>query len=146
MQSCLDGANSERDSIGRRLARELDSYLNRPPTDPDATCLKAVINNTFGGFGLSDEARRRLRESGVFEDDGYDIARNNSALVRIVEELGERANERYAELLVVKLKPNRRYLVSEYDGMETLREYHLSLDNRTLEWVEEGVVISTMGL
>lgn len=107
---------------------------------------KIVYNACFGGFGLSNEAIQRYSElkglNLVFvkdEDypnhgrwcrdgnadydyyfDQYSIDRTDPALVQVVEELGERASDRYSDLQIADLEPGTRYYIDEYDGQETI--------------------------
>lgn len=99
--------------------------------------VKVVFNEHFGGFSLSDEALRRLRELGVdvgtygyrMDDDNpendYEIERHDPRLVQVVEELGDRAHGRHFtvgdRLLVATLKGNR-YIIREHDGQESVIE------------------------
>lgn len=84
---------------------------------------KIVVNNCFGGFGLSEEAKKRLDElSGI---DGYLIARDNRTdpiLIKVVEELGESANGEYAELKIIEIPDDVKWYMTDYDGIETIRE------------------------
>ena len=94
---------------------------------------KVVINNCYGGFGLSEKAVQRYQElSGKVvpfigddtdEDMGFwdvsEIPRHDPALVQTVEELGQNANGESASLLVEEI-PGKRYLIEEYDGAEEL--------------------------
>ena len=96
---------------------------------------KVVYNQCFGGFSLSDKAVRRYGElKGVeilsegtyyYVEDGrrnyfwyWDIERDDPALVRVVEEMGEEADGRYADLVVVDIPAGTRYRIREYDGRE----------------------------
>ena len=49
-----------------------------------------------------------------------DIARNDPALVQVVEELGDKANGNYAELRIEELEDGTMYRIDEYDGRETV--------------------------
>lgn len=86
--------------------------------------MKIVINECFGGFGLSKEAFEYLD----LEWDGFGIAdeikRNDPKLVECVETLGERANGRFAKLKVVEIPDNVEWEITEYDGLETIEEKH----------------------
>jgi hypothetical protein len=111
--------------------------------------MKIVINSDFGGFGLSDEAFERYlelkgwefarvsrtfggadyyRAGHIFEDDHYlsyyDIARNDSLLVQVVEELAERANGQYSSLKVVDVPDDVDWQIAEHDGREWVAEKH----------------------
>ena len=48
--------------------------------------------------------------------------REDPVLVECIEELGEKANGRYAKLQVVEIPDGMDYVIDEYDGVETLHE------------------------
>jgi hypothetical protein len=49
-----------------------------------------------------------------------DIERTDPVLVQVVEELGEAASGRFAELCIYNVSPGTLYRIDEYDGMETV--------------------------
>ena len=53
-----------------------------------------------------------------------DIPRDDPTLIRVVEELGERADGNHAELRVVEIPDGIDYGIEEYDGQETVAERH----------------------
>lgn len=58
------------------------------------------------------------------------IPRTDPALVQVVEELGERANGRCAELSITELPPGTKYRLDKYDGNErvmTVEDYEWSI-------------------
>ena len=59
----------------------------------------------------------RSHRIGDFGDD-----RSNALLVRVVEELGARANGKFANLDVVEIPDDVEWQIDEYDGSETVRE------------------------
>lgn len=96
--------------------------------------VKIVINACFGGFSLSIEAlklygQRTGKKMLVDTDesskyaihcDAYNIPRHDPDLVAVVEELGDKAaGSRHAKLEVVEVETDR-YIITEYDGGETL--------------------------
>lgn len=107
---------------------------------------KIVINNCFGGFGLSEEAIHEVaRRKGLklsSEDIGvtlplylhydqygnefcsHDLKRDDSDLVAVVEEMGEDANDGFAELKIVEIPDNVNWQIEEYDGAEWVAEQH----------------------
>ena len=58
----------------------------------------------------------------VFHD--RDVARDDPYLVQVVEELGDRANGRHAELKVVEIPADVDWEIDEYDGTEWVAEKH----------------------
>lgn len=112
--------------------------------------IKVVINDCFGGFGLSRAAFLRLRElgsevakkepdfgekysdgSGVREkfSDRYEsfcsyIERDDPLLIRVVEELGEKASGSCAKLKIVEIPSNVKWGIHDYDGSEHVEEQH----------------------
>lgn len=57
----------------------------------------------------------------------YDIARDDEALVQVVEELGDIASGTYAELGVVEIPDTIEcWEITEYDGIESIVECHRS--------------------
>ena len=101
---------------------------------------KVVYNACYGGFGLSNEAKDRMVELGYEMEvnvnydprpevecynrtqkykiyDG-DISRHNPILVQVVEELGDKANGMYANLVIEEVSGS--YRIDEYDGFESV--------------------------
>lgn len=109
--------------------------------------MKVVINSDYGGFSLSDKAVERLfalkkwklvkqdRDSGftlyykdyIGEDslfDERDLERDDPDLVRVVDELGEDADGRFASLSIVDIPDDVKWHISEVDGLEHVAEDH----------------------
>lgn len=111
--------------------------------------MKIVINKCFGGFGLSEEAtllygkKKGLniivvkdkymknlnhyyldekKDGNYFSD--RDIKRNDTVLVEVIEELGEKANNAYSELKIVEIPNDVEWIIEEYDGKEWVSEDH----------------------
>lgn len=108
---------------------------------------KIVINNCYGGFGLSDEAtilyaKRKgitlyskkenswntsfYTSSDMSKDSFYYpiIDRDDPDLITVVETLGKRANGKYAQLKIVEIPNGVRWQIEEYDGSEHIAEQH----------------------
>lgn len=86
-----------------------------------------VINKCYGGFGLSDRAINEYKKlSGITDKDFYDrdVARDDPYLVKVVKELGSRANGDHANLKIVEIPGDVDWEISEYDGMEWVAEKH----------------------
>lgn len=52
------------------------------------------------------------------------IARDDAHMVAVVEQLGDRANGKYAELAVVEIPDDVEWIIDEYDGVERIAEVH----------------------
>lgn len=111
---------------------------------------KVVVNRCYGGFGLSHDAIIRygqlanlnllhVQDQGSFwvnyyyidgiKDDKHifltsELERDDPLLVQVVHELGGVANGEYAELEIVDIPDNIEWFITEYDGIETVREAH----------------------
>lgn len=82
--------------------------------------MKIVINDCYGGFGLSAEALEMLGAEYYGEYDGDD-KRIDAHLIDVVEKLGEKASTRYSELKVIEIPDEATdYEINEYDGAESV--------------------------
>jgi hypothetical protein len=111
---------------------------------------KIVINTCHGGFGLSHEAIMRYAALKGIElevkepeprlrclvDYEYyvngehfwdrDIPRDDLALVATVQALGDKANDRHADLKIVEIPDDVEWYIHDYDGAESVHEQHRS--------------------
>lgn len=53
-----------------------------------------------------------------------DIPRDNSCLIKVIEELGEEANGLCAKLKIVEIPDDVKWEIEEYDGVEWISEAH----------------------
>jgi len=108
-----------------------------------------VINSCFGGFGLSYLAQvAYLDRAGIaytVEDresrdstqrygprilvKGLDwhpdsIPRDDPILVSVVQDLKEDANSAHSDLIIVKIPVDVKWIIQNYDGIETVAEQH----------------------
>lgn len=86
-----------------------------------------VINDCYGGFGLSERAQREYKRLAGIDDPSFydkDIARDDPYLIKIVKELGMSANGPHANLKIVEIPGDIEWLVQEYDGAEWIAEAH----------------------
>lgn len=80
-----------------------------------------VINTCYGGFGLSEKAKKIYCEKmkiDYVKFDDYRLSRTDTLLVEIIKELGAEANDFYANLEIVSLPVGTKYRICEYDGLE----------------------------
>lgn len=90
---------------------------------------RVVINSSYGGFSLSEDAISLLESKGYVGGYYKEIDRHNPLLVEVVEELGKRANGIAANLKIVDIGEEPCYYIEEYDGLETLHT------PSTLPWI-----------
>jgi len=88
---------------------------------------RIVINDCYGGFGLSDRAFAEYKKlAGITAEDFYDrdIARDDPYLVKVVKEMGMNANGKFSNLKIVEIPADVDWMVQEYDGSEWVAEVH----------------------
>lgn len=117
------------------IATPIDEYFpeKKDPTEWDIA----------HGKNATLEANAEYRKTGKFPEGHYfsmllskdfkfvlyagrmeDKQRSDPRLVAIVEELGERANSEFANLVVVEIPDGVDYVIKEYDGFEHVAEDH----------------------
>jgi hypothetical protein len=107
---------------------------------------KVVYNACYGGFSLSDEAKRAyLNRKGIaftekpgkyggndfyvngeFWYERFDGNRTDPDLIAVVEQLGDKANGEFARLVIEDVRENTRYRIQEYDGNEHRMEHGMT--------------------
>ncbi len=93
--------------------------------------MKIVLNNCYGGFGLSKQAvalyKLKTGKDLILRDDDVwfihdDIERWDPFLVEVVEELGVLSNGDHASLVIVEIEDGKLFKIDEYDGIEWIVE------------------------
>jgi hypothetical protein len=84
-----------------------------------------VYNDSFGGFGLSDEALKlyNQKRAAAGLNYRYDVEnRHDIHLVEVVKELGDKASGYYASLKIehIPIEYIHCYDINEYDGLENV--------------------------
>ena len=89
--------------------------------------MKIVINDCFGGYGLSEDFLEKYGEE--FEE----LERNDPWLVAAIEEFGEEeSSDDYAKIRIVEIPDDATdYYVYEYDGEESV----IYVKDGKLHWV-----------
>ncbi len=67
-------------------------------------------------------AYNQAHKEAIFYD--RDIARDDKALVQVVEEMGNAASGKYARLEIVEIPDDVEWEIEEYDGSEWVSEKH----------------------
>ena len=86
-----------------------------------------VINDCYGGFGLSNRAAQEYKRlAGITDPSWHDreVPRDDPYLVQIVRELGSAANGAHSNLKIVEIPSDVDWLIQEYDGAEWIAETH----------------------
>jgi len=112
--------------------------------------MKVIVNRCYGGYSFSHEAiveyaKRsnmplyyRLNDYGEYDyfksqamtEDSYwshyslRDCRTDSILIDVLQELGDKANGRFAELAIVDIPDDVKWHIEEYDGSEWVAEDH----------------------
>jgi len=86
--------------------------------------MKVVINTCYGGYSLSKAAYDKLNLKWDKFGYEYEEDRANPKLVKVVEELGDKADGSCAELKIVNIPDNIEWTIKEYDGVEWVAEKH----------------------
>lgn len=85
---------------------------------------RAIIGNdeVLHHYSASPAIDGQYEEGSYFSD--MDLPRDDPALIQLVEEMGEAANGRHAELKIVDIPRGIEYTIEEYDGIEWIAEKH----------------------
>ncbi len=67
-----------------------------------------------------------IKFMGRYWDTWTSNSRTHPLIIKVVEELGERANGRHAKLSVVEIPDGVEYTIEDYDGRESIHEVHRS--------------------
>lgn len=75
-------------------------------------------------------AKAPLNEDGTYVEDSYwypgSLKRDDPILVQVVEKMGKAANGALSELEIVRVPNGVKWVIEDYDGMETVEEEHRS--------------------
>jgi hypothetical protein len=87
--------------------------------------MKVVINDGYGGFALSEEAKKMLAElqgkkTSDINEYSENLKRHDADLIRVVEYFGKKSGGICSQLKIVEIPKNIEYTISEYDGWETV--------------------------
>lgn len=93
--------------------------------------MKVAINKCYGGFSLSKEAYiyyKKLKGDEKIDPNKTGLSRllerHDPDLIKVVEELGEKANGRHAKIEIIEIPDGIEYEIEEYDGVEWVAEEH----------------------
>jgi len=106
-----------------------DLYAHKPYNIYDETVIPFEKRKSKGKtppliYYATKEGLKNRNELGKYLRNENDIKRDDPALVKTVEDLGERANTKYSELKVVEIPDDVDWEITEYDGLEQVEEKH----------------------
>lgn len=83
--------------------------------------MKIVYNTCYGGFSLSEKALDECAKRGLEIDSDPDYSyRSHPVLVEVVQALGEGADGSCARLDLQDWEDGVPYIITEYDGIESV--------------------------
>jgi len=131
---------------------------------------KIVLNRTYGGFELSDEAvnlyNKKVSAPEKTSEDlkkfqtnklvwskehneyiySSDLYRDDPVLVEVVEELGDKANAKYSKLKIKECENYEYAIIKEYDGKEWTEISFYDAKYALLKLLENNQVEKAIGL
>ena len=75
------------------------------------------------------DQEERITANKAYEEISFserDLERDDPLLIKVVEELGDKADGRFAKLKIVEIPDDVDWEIDEYDGSETVEEKHRS--------------------
>lgn len=145
INTCFGGFSLSREAV-KRLAElqgrpcyffELDFKTGTYQSPPDVNGMmwtafdipnpNEVLINTSNWSSIPMEERKRANE--LYEAHRIDQKsddRSNPLLIKVVDELGERANGACAQLNIVEIPDGIEWEIDNYDGNESINEKHRS--------------------
>ena len=119
--------------------------------DENEEMIKVLYNNCYGGWGLSDNAKRlyKLRQEKAGDDIdiwGEGSSRNDPILIQIYEELGVEFNGRHskADITYIPKKYKKYYRIVEYDGLEGVEINYIRYNFDIMKENTKSILISNI--
>ena len=86
--------------------------------DCNEETIEVLYNSGYGGYGLSDKAKKMFKERKTNEDSEVD--RDTPLILQIFRELGVEFSDKYCDVRIKKIpkKYKNFYEFAEYDGKE----------------------------
>ena len=102
--------------IERKEKWNLATYWTIPPEERE----KNILEDEEWHKASLEERREYNKWHDEHTISGRDISRTDPALAQVVKELGNKADGRCAELVIVTLAKGTKYYIDEYDGYESV--------------------------
>lgn len=130
INSCYGGFGLSPKAIKRYLelkGKECFVYLNNVKLETDEKIEKnknrmflEYYTKDFGEIVAYDENIKEFRFS------IYDLDREDKDLIRVIKELGVKADGTFSKLKIIEIPEDIEYTIEEYDGIESIEEVHRS--------------------
>lgn len=79
-----------------------------------------VINESYGGYGLSNKVSEYLKTITGLENPEWELERHDLNLIDAIRKFGKKANGSFASLTLKDIPVGVDYDIQEYDGAESL--------------------------
>ncbi|MDU3409998.1 hypothetical protein [Clostridium sp.] len=76
------------------------------------------VKKDYGDITYDIKEEDFIWDSELFDD------REDRCLVKVIEDLGDKANGRFSNLKIVEIPDDVEYEIDEYDGIESIHEIH----------------------
>jgi len=84
--------------------------------------------DSFIAYTITEDLGKKINK--LPDDDRYwyhgDLERDDPILIQVVEEMGEKADSKFAKLEIVEIPDDVEWQIDDYDGYESIHEIHRS--------------------
>ena len=109
-----------------KMDSELVNKSSLSEWDTKSYCFKDRLVPFKEGYILHEFMHILEKDGTVFSDDCRHKDRNHPDLIKVIEELGDKANGQHANLTIVEIPDDIEWDIDEYDGIESIHEKHRS--------------------
>jgi arginine/lysine/ornithine decarboxylase len=83
-------------------------------------------DSKYSSLGITHYYRKGMlgKDEGYLAHFEFTDNRADPDLIAVIEELGEAANSRFAEIKIVEIPDDVEWVINEYDGVEHVAEVH----------------------
>ena len=130
INSCYGGFGLSPKAIKRYLelkGKECFVYLNNVKLETDEK-IENNKNRMFLEYYTKDfgEIVAYTGNINEFRFSVYDLDREDKDLIRVIKELGTKADGTFSKLKIIEIPEDIEYTIEEYDGLESIEERHRS--------------------
>ena len=130
INSCYGGFGLSPKAIKRYLelkGKECFVYLNNVKLETDEK-IENNKNRMFLEYYTKDFGEIVAYTGNIkeFRFSVYDLDREDKDLIRVIKELGTKADGTFSKLKIIEIPEDIEYTIEEYDGLESIEERHRS--------------------